>query len=54
MDPGLLWTGAAPYGPNAVPPQRTVLELSEFGKRHEKDALLGPAGFGGDGEDLGG
>jgi len=28
--------------------------LCELRQRHEEDALLGPAGFGGDGEHLGG
>jgi hypothetical protein len=31
-----------------------VLVLREAGHRHEQDPFLGPAGFGGDGEDLGG
>jgi hypothetical protein len=52
MDPGLLRPGAAPDCPNAIPSQTTVLELSQFGKRHEEDAFLGPAGLGSDGEDL--
>jgi hypothetical protein len=54
MDPGLLRPGAAPDCPNAISSQATVLKLSKFGKRHEEDALLGPAGLCGDGEDLGG
>jgi hypothetical protein len=54
MDPGLLRPSAAPDCPNAIPSQNTVLKLSKFGKRHEEDAFLGPAGLGGDGEDLGG
>jgi len=49
-----LITGAAPVGPHAIPPQQTVLILSESRQRHVEDALLGPAGLGGEGEDLGG
>jgi hypothetical protein len=31
-----------------------VLILSKSSQRHVENPLLGPAGFGGDGEDLGG
>jgi hypothetical protein len=31
-----------------------VLILGESRERHVEDALFGPAGFGGEGEDLGG
>jgi hypothetical protein len=41
-------------GPHAVAAQQAVLVLRESRERHEQDPLFGPAGFGGDGEDLGG
>jgi hypothetical protein len=47
-------TSAAPVGPHAVPPQQAVLILGEAGERHVEDPLLRPAGFGCEGEDLGG
>ena len=49
-----LITGAAPVGAHAIAPQQTVLILSESRERHVEDAFFGPAGFGGEGEDLGG
>jgi hypothetical protein len=45
---------AAPVGADAVPPQQAVLILGESRQRHVEDPLFGPAGFGGEGEDLGG
>ena len=49
----LIPTGVAPVRPHPVPPQQAVLVLSQSRQRHEEDALLGPAGLGGDGEHLG-
>ena len=49
--PGL---GLTPTRPDPIPPQLAVLILGESRQRHEQDPLLGPAGLGGDGEDLGG
>ena len=46
--------GLTPTRPHPIPPQQTVLILRQPRQRHEQDPLLGPAGFGGDGEDLGG
>ena len=46
--------GLTPTRPHPISQQQTVLILSESRQRHEQDPLLGPAGFGGDGEDLGG
>ncbi len=43
----------APVRPYAIPPQQAVLVLGETCQRHEEDAFLGPAGFGGDGKHLG-
>jgi len=40
--------------PHAISPQKTVLILSESRQWHVEDAFFGPAGFGGDGEHLGG
>jgi len=40
--------------PHPIPPQKTVLILSESRQWHEEDAFLRPAGFGGDSEHLGG
>jgi hypothetical protein len=37
-----------------IPPQQTVLILGESRQRHVENPLLGPTGFGGDGEHLGG
>ena len=49
--PGL---GLTPTRPHPIPPQQAVLVLRQPCQRHEQDPLLRPAGFGGDGEDLGG
>jgi hypothetical protein len=38
--------------PHPISPQQTVLILNEFRQRHEQNPLLGPTGFGGDGEHL--
>ena len=45
---------AAPVRPHPVAPQQAVLVLEKSGQRHQQNPLLGPAGFGGDGEHLGG
>ncbi len=45
---------AAPVRPHPIAPQQAVLVLEQPGQRHEQNPLLGPAGFGGDGEHLGG
>jgi len=55
----LPWRRAAasrvtPIRPYPVPSQQAVLVLGQASQRHEQDPLLGPAGFGGNGEDLGG
>jgi len=39
--------------PHAIPPQQTVLILSEPRQRHEENPILGPTGFCGDGKHLG-
>jgi hypothetical protein len=41
-------------GPDGVPAQQAVLVLGEPGQGQVQDAFFGPAGFGGNGEDLGG
>ena len=51
---GSALTGVASLGPHAVPSQQTVLIAGELRLRHVEDALFWPAGFGGEGEDLGG
>jgi len=40
--------------PHAISPQQAVLKLRQPRQRHEDDPFLGPAGFCGDGEHLGG
>jgi hypothetical protein len=45
---------AAPSGSDAIPPQQAVLVLGQAGEGQEEDALFWPAGFCGEGEDLGG
>jgi hypothetical protein len=47
-------TRAAPVRPHPVTPQKAVLVLEQPRQRHEQNPLLRPAGFGGDGEHLGG
>jgi len=37
-----------------ISPQKTVLILGESRQRHEQNPILGPAGFSGDSEHLGG
>ena len=44
---------AAPMCPHPIPTKQAVLVLGETCQRHEDDAILGPAGFGGDGKHLG-
>ena len=42
-----------PYTPmrsSTIPPQQAVLILGQPRQGHEENPLLGPAGFGGDGE----
>lgn len=46
--------GGTPHCPHPVPPQHTVLILSESRQRHVEDPLLGPTSFGGYREHLGG
>jgi hypothetical protein len=44
----------APTRPRLIPPQETVLILSASRQRQEQNPLSEPAGFGGDGEHMGG
>jgi len=43
-----------PVRPHPIPSQQAMLVLSQTSERHEQDPLLRPAGFGSDGEHLGG
>ena len=45
--------GGAPAGAHAISPQQAVLVLGEAGHGEVEDPFLRPAGFRGEGEDLG-
>jgi hypothetical protein len=49
----LVRFNAAPTRPHPISPQKAVLILRQPRQRHEQDPLLGPTGFGGEGEYLG-
>ena len=51
---GLALPRAAPAGADAISPEQTVRALEYPRQWHEQNPLLGPAGFRGEGEDLGG
>ena len=50
---GSIWGAIGPAGADTIAAKQAMLILRQSRQWHEQDPLLGPTGFGGDGEYLG-